>query len=337
MATPTDPTRDVVVVGAGLAGLVAARALRADGRSVAVVEAGSAAGGRLATRRLGGATFDVGAQFFTVRSPDFAAFVDPLVADGLVVEWCRGFNEVDGYARYAVRGGMAALAAHLAEGLDVRAGRTVAAVEALAPGDRAGHQAGQHRWRVRLADGATLDAAAVLLTPPVPESLAVLDAGAVILDPTVEPGLRTLRYHAVLAVLAVLDRPSAVPAPGARQLEEGPFSFVADNAAKGLSTVPALSLHASHQESARRWHQDPDTALAELLEAARPWLGDARVVKAELRPWPYSGPVTPWPDRCCQPAAGLVLAGDAFGGPKVEGAYLSGHSAGHALTALFAA
>ena len=71
---------------------------------------------------------------------------------------------------------------------------------------------------------------------------------------------------------------------------------------------------------------------AELLAEARPWLGDATVSAVHLERWRYSGPVTPWPEACHRVADGVVLAGDAFAGPKVEGAYLSGMAAAAALT-----
>ena len=330
MAVPLAEQLPVVVVGAGLAGLTAAAALAGEGRPVIVVEGAPAVGGRLATRPLGHGLADLGAQFFTTRSPAFAAFVAGLEAAGVVREWCRGFNEVDGYPRYVGCGGMSALAAHLAGGLDVRAG---VAVDAVAPRAAGG-------WEVRLGDGVALAAAAVVLTPPVPVSLGLLAAGSARLDPAVGDGLRQLRYHAVLAVAAELDRPPAIPAPGGRQLAEGPFSFVADNAAKGLSPVPCVTLHASHEASAAhaaRAEGDPAAVLGDLLHAARPWLGDARVVRAELHAWAWSGPVEPWPERYASPADGVVLAGDAFGGPKVEGAWLSGRAAGLACAGRAAA
>ena len=62
MSTPPEPV-DVVVVGAGLAGLTAARALLAAGRSVVVLEARDRVGGRTLTRRVNGAVLDLGAQW----------------------------------------------------------------------------------------------------------------------------------------------------------------------------------------------------------------------------------------------------------------------------------
>ena len=56
-------TCDVVVVGAGLAGLSAARELRAAGRSVVVVEARDRVGGRTLSRPLGRDVIDLGAQW----------------------------------------------------------------------------------------------------------------------------------------------------------------------------------------------------------------------------------------------------------------------------------
>ncbi|MCZ2097620.1 MAG: FAD-dependent oxidoreductase [Anaerolineae bacterium] len=114
---------DVLVVGAGLAGLMAARTLVEQGARVIVVDKGRSVGGRLATRRIDGGVADHGAQFFTVRDPAFGAFVERWITEGLVFEWSRGWSDGslsvtrDGHPRYAVRGGMNALAKHLAKGL----------------------------------------------------------------------------------------------------------------------------------------------------------------------------------------------------------------------------
>ena len=55
-----------------------------------------------------------------------------------------------------------------------------------------------------------------------------------------------------------------------------------------------------------------------------PWLG-APVVSATLHRWKFSEPKTIHPERCVWLSElGLGFAGDAFGGPRVEGAALSG-------------
>ena len=74
---------NVVVIGAGLSGLMAAQSLQAQGHKVLVVDKGRSPGGRLATRRIGTATLDHGAQFFTVRSEEFAKHVDAWLQQGV--------------------------------------------------------------------------------------------------------------------------------------------------------------------------------------------------------------------------------------------------------------
>lgn len=55
----------IVVVGAGVSGLLAARTLASAGCAVTVVEAGAGPGGRMRTETVGGWPFEVGAQFLS--------------------------------------------------------------------------------------------------------------------------------------------------------------------------------------------------------------------------------------------------------------------------------
>jgi predicted NAD/FAD-dependent oxidoreductase len=313
----------VAIVGAGLAGLMAGGTLAGAGHEVVLLDKGRSPGGRLATRRIGGATLDHGAQFFTVREAAFAARVAEWEADGLVRVWCRGFEVEDGYPRYAVRGGMNALAKHLATGLDVRCSTLAFA---LRPGDERRRGAGRdgRAWSVGLDDGTGVDADAVLLTCPLPQSFSLMITAAVELPAP----LRGTDYDRTLALLTVLDRDSAVPPPGGVQQPGDPFGFIADNRAKGVSAVPAVTFHATPAWSLEWW--DRPGAQEALLEAAAPWLGRATVVAAQLKRWRFATPQAIWPQPCWAAADGpgpLVLAGDAFAGPRVEGAALSGLAA----------
>jgi monoamine oxidase len=73
MEVSAEPTQrgprevDAVVVGAGLAGLTAARALVAAGAATAVLEARDRVGGRTWSRAVGGAVFDLGGQYVGPR------------------------------------------------------------------------------------------------------------------------------------------------------------------------------------------------------------------------------------------------------------------------------
>ncbi len=112
----------VAIVGAGMAGLTAAADLSRRGHEVTVLDKGRSVGGRLATRRIAGATLDHGAQFFTVRSPDFAAVVAHAEDAGWSTSGAAVRASCGRHARYAGSHGMNGLAKHLAVGLDVTVG-----------------------------------------------------------------------------------------------------------------------------------------------------------------------------------------------------------------------
>lgn len=95
-ATPTNP--EVVVIGAGAAGVAAARRLMADGRSVIVIEASDRIGGRAFTESdTFGVPYDQGAAW--LQGPRGLPFVDAARAQGYTLVDHNGADEaffVDG-------------------------------------------------------------------------------------------------------------------------------------------------------------------------------------------------------------------------------------------------
>lgn len=71
-----EPEVDVVIVGAGLAGLSCARTLAAAGRSVAVLEASDGVGGRVRTDVVDGFRLDRGFQILLTAYPEVARQLD---------------------------------------------------------------------------------------------------------------------------------------------------------------------------------------------------------------------------------------------------------------------
>lgn len=321
---------DVLVVGAGIAGLLAARTLADRGLSVLVVDRENSAGGRMATRHVGPGLADEGCQFFTVRLPEFRALVDGWMEQGLIYEWARGWNDGslavtrDGLPRYAVRNGFANLGRHLAQGLDARLGVTLDAIAAR-----------QEGWEARDAEGRVYRARALVLTPPVPLSLRLLDAGGVTLDTDDRTGLERVEYEPCLTGLFWVERFHGLPAPGAVQRPEANLRWIADNRRKGISPdAIVLTAQASPTYSRQLWDVADQQVLSAMRVDIMPFIGDdARVAQAQLRRWRYSQVTRthPAPFLLAKDTPPLAFAGDAFADPWLEGAALSGLHAAAAL------
>lgn len=350
-----DPFPDVVVIGAGIAGLTAAREAVAAGLRVLVLDKSRGIGGRMATRRLGAAVCDHGAQFFTVRTPAFAELVSAAAAAATVTTWCDGFAQAaadgslapagDGHARWRGGRGMTDLPKWLAAGLATPAGpgrceiRTGVQVTAVAPAP------GGVRVAAGDAGAGPLVARGAILTAPVPQALDLMAAGGMLgaegVTADVRERLAAVTYDPCFALMLVLDRPSRVPVPGGIQFAPGagPLAWLADNFQKGISPVPALTVHATGEFSRRHFDAPPDDVARLLLDAARPWIdGDpaTAVVERSLHRWKFAQPTSPLPDPLVVVAERPPVAccGDAFAGPRVEGAAASGCAAGRWLARL---
>lgn len=341
MTTPPDP--EVIVIGAGVAGLTAARALERAGLTTLVLEKSRGLGGRAATRTVHGARVDHGAQFFTARDPRFQSEVDGWLRDGVARVWADGFpswSAVDGWRatepgahpRYACPAGMSALGKRLAEGLAVtRQARAVAV------------QQGGEGWEVRLEDGARQRAPRLVVTAPVPQALELLRGFD--LRPADHAALAAVAYAPCFALMAGYPGVAAPRWPGVRLPDHPDLAWIANDGAKrgadgsatggadggsdGAGTV--LVLHATASFTRRRYDDPPAAIVADLLRAASaviPWA--ERPAWTDHQRWRYALAEAPHPASALLAADGLVLAGDGFGGEdggRLESAYLSGLAA----------
>jgi renalase len=321
-----------LIVGAGLAGLQAARVLAAAGIQTIVLEKGSRPGGRMATvslsSPLGVAIADEGAQYFTVRDAAFREQVGAWLAAGIAHQWSNGFVTPDGSAfpdghpRYCGTAGMTTIPDHLADRLDIRLGSEVTSISY------------EGRWLLSLASGELLEARALLLTPPVPQSLALLAQAGIPLPAAEAAVLQRIDYDPCLAITAILTGPSRMPAPGGLWPGGARIYWMADNHQKGISALPAVTIHATAAYSREHFEDEQGDIVAALLTEAASWLG-GDVVASRLRRWRYSIPLQLYPAHTLllHAPGPLAFAGDAFAGPRVEGAVLSGIAAGRALAA----
>ena len=232
-----------------------------------VFDKGRSVGGRLATRRIGEARLDHGAQFMTARSESFATQLEDWQQRGLADIWCHGFESDDGHPRWIGMNGMNSLAKDLAEGIDVRTDHRVFSTT----WDRG-------KWSVTCDDAQTVTASTLVLTAPIPQSFHL--------------SLRLLRHCHVNCgrpttiaplLLAALDGPSALTGSGARHEPSDDIAFVVDHAVKGISPIPAITMNTSPEWSVSIWDAPNDEIEAALSELISPFLGSAHVVEQQVK------------------------------------------------------
>jgi predicted NAD/FAD-dependent oxidoreductase len=326
-------TADVIIIGAGISGLLAARQLQNAGLRVTIMDKSVSVGGRLATRRVGTGVADHGAQFFTVRDPKFGALVEEWIAKKVVFLWSHGFSDgslnttpTDGHPRYAVNSGMNNLAKYLAEGLqDVRLNHHIV----TATYDEQG-------WIFQDEDANLFTSYALIMTPPMPQTLKILDEGATFLPPEQKSRVETIEYAPCLTGIFWIEGGRVtLPAPGAIQRRTGHVTWIGDNHQKGISPNGiVVTVQASEDYSRQLWDAPDERILNALLTDLRIFMDErVHIREAQLKRWRYSRPLNPLDELCMvvdieQP---LILAGDAFGGARVEGAALSGLAAADAM------
>lgn len=307
----------ILIIGAGMSGLTAARLLDDAGHDVLVVDKGRAVGGRMASKRIGEARFDHGAQHFSVRTSEFERAVDAWISNGVVDVWYESESlthpERGVERRHRGVPAMRSICEHLAERLDVRTGVRIARVTG---GPAAVTD-----------DGETIEADVVIVTAPVPQTLEMieqLDVDASTLDI-----LGQIAYEPTIAVMAIME--SALGLDDGHVVGGGGnVAWISDNHHKGVSSVPAITIHSTGDYARAHLEKEPSHWLGDLLPEAERLTGGV-VASATAHRWRYSMPVNPLEDGYLRLTDDVYCAGEALSHARIEGAFLSGRAVGTAV------
>ena len=250
----------IAIIGAGVTGLAAARALVAAGFAVTAFDKGRRPGGRMASRDGAAGSFDHGVQFVRATAAEAE-----WIGDGSLLHWPA--IELKGDA-----GGWIAtptfnhLAQHWANGLDLQCSRTVNAISRRERG---------HGWQLRCAETAeSFDCDALLLTIPTPQAIPLLAAAGVESAP-----LGAVRYAPNWTLMWTPADPLPAGFSHHAGVADDPLAWIAREDRKpGRAGPPRLTVQASAAWSIEHLERAADDAAARLvaltaLAAFRTWTG----------------------------------------------------------------
>lgn len=310
----------IAIVGAGIAGLSAARALVREGHSVRVFERAHGPGGRCATRVMrtielprgmsGEVAFDHGAQYFTVRDDRFSELAADMARDKIIARWNGRIVSFDGEGwepletettRYVGTPGMNAIAAWMADGLDI-----------------------SYNTRIESVDALVGEFDHVILAMPTNQAAAI---GAAVPQVSTTP---------CWTVMAAFEEPVSARFDAAF-VNGSALSWVARNASKPKRnwTIDTWVLHASTSWSTSHIDDQPEDVGAFLMEAFGDLIpsGLPKAFFATVHRWRYATVDPPLALGAWQGSdTRITLCGDWCKGARIEDAWLSGLVAAAAAT-----
>lgn len=327
---PNGPQHDVLVIGAGMTGASAARALVDQGHRVQLLDKARGAGGRMSTRRVDALQFDHGAQYFTARDLRFRRWVDAWQARGLLARWQPRLVSIDAdgvhdklvmkdkteqLRRYVAIPAQNALVKHVLSDLAVHFDAQVSRIE---------RESGL--WRVFDAPGTRIaQATQLLLCVPAPQTAALLAE-----YPDALRFARSTTMQPCWAVMAAFLPALPLAFDGAF-VNTGALSWIARDSSKpGRGTaMDCWVLHANAAWSEQHLEDTPEQVSAALLaEFARLTGAEVVPIYASAHRWRYAlGKRDDAIDGHFYDAdLQLGIAGDWCAGGRVEGAFLSGQA-----------
>lgn len=218
-------TVPIAIIGTGIAGLSAARALRDAGHVVQLFDKSRGSGGRMSSKRSDAGSLDMGAQYFTARDRRFVNEVQRWQSNGWAEQWKPQlynfkFGQLtpspDEQIRWVGTPRMSAITRALLDDLPVEFGCRITEV----------FQGKQH-WNLLDADGENHGPFShVIIATPAPQATALLAAA-----PKLASAAAGVKMDPTWAIALAFDKPLDTPMEGCF-VQDSPLDWLARNRSK---------------------------------------------------------------------------------------------------------
>ncbi len=302
-------SKNFAVIGAGMAGLAAAKILSSAGHNVTLFEKSRGVGGRMATRRVGDLQFDHGAQYFTAKSLQFQNLADSWIEAGHAQKW---FDD-------ALVGtpGMSAIGRAFSQGLNIKTGFQAQALHR----DTNGWQVKSLQDQNLISVDGSFDS--ILLAIPLPQAIPLAATAGVVL-----PGVEFTTYAPCWALMLAYNQP--VLTFDHQRADDGIIAWIARDASKPGRTPDSetIVIHATPEWSKAHLEEPTETVATALLNHFSDICGiHPAPVYVSAHRWRYALVEEPlgkpfiWDE-----ALKLGACGDWCIGPRIEDAFESGNA-----------
>lgn len=314
----------VAIIGAGLAGLTCATALKGLVDNLKIFEKSIFPGGRISRFRAGEYEFNHGAQYFTVNNPLFWNIVSAWQTDGIVRPWDGWIVELDkgqvinsdmATQRFVGVPRMQMVAENLARHCDLVTSANIAELERLEGGG----------WRLFNERGVYLGVFDIVIVATAAHQVSSLCAAIPAISKAAEKVDMTVCWSGMFA----FDSPLNIPYDAAHVLDS-PLSWISRyQMSESTHGGDNWVLHASPEWSLKYAASFRGRVMHALLEAF--WmatdLAEQKPASSSVHCWKHALPINPInEDSLFVESEAIGACGYWCTAPRIEGAVLSGFS-----------
>ncbi len=326
---------DIIVIGAGMAGLVCAQQLTQAGYSVKVIDKSRGVGGRVATRRLFETSADHGACYIKPKGEVLQRLIDLLVQKGDLEVWTDILHVQDNSSSLVANSssslphtapeGMNVMGKFLAQRLDIHRGQRVNKITIKS----------HNQWYLTSETSQELTASSVVVAIPAPQAVMLLESlpENLLANKFLEK-LRGVEYYPAITVMAGYPNSSQPPEWKAITFKDNPvLGWIGlDSSKRKNPAQPHFVIHSSADFAEKYFESELQEVGKEILENAAStvnleWLKNPQWM--QVHRWRYAFPKTPLEQSClpAETSSPLVCCGDWCGGNLIESAVYSGIAA----------
>jgi hypothetical protein len=314
----------IAIIGAGMAGLTIAERLTGTAEIV-LFDKARGVGGRMSSRYAHPFYFDHAAQYFTVRSKEFRAYLQPHISQGLVQPWYPNILTVDAESgrkesskplegRFVSIPAMNSLCKEMARGREIILKTRIARLEGSA-GD----------WRLVSEDGREFGPfSLVILTAPAPQTRELLPGSL-----KIRRRVAKVEMLGCFSLLLGFEEQMELPWQYCRILNSPLARVFVNNSKPGrYKEATSVVLHSDNHWAEEHLEEDREELAALLMKELRKNTGieAGAALYQNIMRWRYADTIKPLSQGYLYDEVhGLAVAGDWCRSHNVESAFLSGY------------